>query len=77
MCSWFFSLEKSKVFLARVTTHVNFLSLIFFPALRKYYLGDLREEDKDIILMIQSDELAYRVPSENSQLAFPDKYVWS
>lgn len=43
-------------------------------ALTKYLPGELREQGANITLMLHSDMLAYHVPGEHAQLAFP-KFV--
>jgi len=34
--------------------------------------GELRDSGANVTLMVQSDMLAYQVPGEHAQLAFPD-----
>lgn len=48
---------------------------MFVPGFDVLYLGDLRQEDKNLTLMIQADMLAYHEPSEPRQLALPDRYA--
>lgn len=38
-------------------------------------VGELRDNGANVTLMVQSDMLAYHVPKERAQLAFPETYV--
>lgn len=47
---------------------------LFYNNLTKYRPGHLRNQGADVTLMVHSDMLAYHVPGEHPQLAFP-KFV--
>ena len=51
-----------------VSCHFSFVKALVLSRL----LGQLRQDNADITLMIQGDMLAYRAPGEPPQLGLPD-----
>lgn len=39
-----------------------------------HYIGELKQADANITLMVQADMLAYHVPGETPQLGLPERY---
>jgi len=65
-------LVKSKVFGVPATTPVSLAGFFDIPCILNRLLGELRDRGANVTLMIQSDMLAYHVPGERAQLAFPE-----
>jgi hypothetical protein len=69
------SLVRNRVWLAHNTMLVRLLGCAYFIVSDTGSAEQMREEGRNLTLMIQADMIAYREPGEPPQLGLPEMYV--